>query len=65
MNKDFKKIIRENNIHSTFLNEEGMLSALKQSYELGEKNVLDWLSKQTHISDNIQYLLDEWKNQSQ
>lgn len=60
---DFKKIIQENNIHSTFLNEEGIVAALQQSYSLGVKDVLDWLKNMNHISDNVEYLLDEWNNQ--
>jgi hypothetical protein len=61
---DLNKLIKEYNIHSTFLNEEGIISALNKAYDLGEKNVLNWLSNQKHISDNIDYLIDEWKNQS-
>lgn len=60
---DFKKIIQENNIHSTFLNEEGIVAALQQSYSLGVKDVLDWLKNMNHISDNVQYLVEEWNNQ--
>ena len=60
---DFKKIIQENNIHSTFLNEEGIVAALQQSYFLGVKDVLDWLKNMNHISDNVEYLVEEWNNQ--
>ena len=60
---DFKKIIQENNIHSTFLNEEGIVAALQQSYSLGVKDVLDWLKNMNHISDNVEYLVEEWNNQ--
>lgn len=60
---DFKKIIQENNIHSTFLNEEGIVAAMQQSYSLGVKDVLDWLKNMSHISDNVQYLVEEWNNQ--
>ena len=60
---DSKKIIRENNIHSTFLNEDGIVSALEESYNQGVNDVLDWLKKMEHLSSNIQYLLDEWNNQ--
>ena len=65
MKPDFKKIMKENNVHSTFLNEEGVISALNHVYLLGQKNVLEWLSNQKHLSDNIDYLIDEWNNQSQ
>lgn len=60
---DFKKIIQENNIHSTFLNEEGIVAAMQQSYSLGVKDVLDWLKNMNHISDNVEYLVEEWNNQ--
>lgn len=62
-NHDFEKIIRDNNIHSTFLNEDGIVAALQQSYSLGVKDVLDWLKKMDHISDNVHYLVEEWNNQ--
>ena len=47
---DPKKIIEENNIHSTFLNEDGLVSALEESYSQGVNDVLDWLKKMEHLS---------------
>lgn len=64
MSKDFKKIIRENNIHSTFINEDSIVSALEQSYNQGVNDVLDWLKKMDYLSDNINYLVEEWNNQN-
>jgi hypothetical protein len=29
---------------------------------LGTKEVLDWLSKMDYLSDNIDYIIDEWNN---
>lgn len=65
---DFEKLIIENNQHSMFLDVEGMVNAMKISYELGKKqgetNVLDWLSQMSHLSDNIKYIIEEYKNQT-
>jgi hypothetical protein len=37
---------------------------MKDSFNLGTKKVLDWLSKQDYLSDNINYILEEWDNQN-
>lgn len=63
MPHNFDKIIEKNNIHSTFLNESGILNALQESYDLGVSDVLNWFSKMDHLNDNISYLIDEFKNQ--
>jgi hypothetical protein len=63
-NSDINRIIKERNVHSTFLNEEGLVIALKESYNLGVENVLSWLSKMEHLSPNIHYLIEEWNNQN-
>lgn len=65
MSHDFDKIIEKNNIHSTFLNESGIISALKESYDLGVNDVLEWLSKMDYLSDNIKYIIEEWHNQNE
>ena len=61
---DPKKIMKENNILSTFLDEDGLISALEDSYNQGVNDVLEWLKKMEHLSSNLQYLLDEWNNQN-
>jgi hypothetical protein len=64
-NSEINRIIKERNAHSTFLNEEGLVNALKESYNLGVVDVLSWLSKMEHLCPNIQYLIEEWNNQNQ
>jgi hypothetical protein len=64
-NSEINRIIKERNTHSTFLNEEGLVNALKESYNLGVVDVLSWLSKMEHLCPNIQYLIEEWNNQNQ
>jgi hypothetical protein len=61
---DINRIIKERNVHSTFLNEEGLVIALKESYNLGVEDVLSWLSKMEYLCPNVQYLIEEWNNQN-
>lgn len=67
MRPDFLELVQEHNNHSAFLNPKGMVEALKISYEQGIKDgneeVLNWLSKMDYLSDNINYIKEEWKNQ--
>jgi len=37
---------------------------MEKSYDLGIEEFLEWLSKQDHLSDNINYIIEEWKNQN-
>lgn len=68
MKPDFVELIREHNGHSTFLNMEGMVKAMKICYETGKNHgsqqVLDWMSQMEHLSDNINYIKEEWENQN-
>jgi hypothetical protein len=61
---DYDRIIKERNVHSTFLNEDGLVNALKESYNLGVNDVLTWFSEMEHLSPNIHYLIEEWNNQN-
>ena len=57
--------IFENTIpHSSFLSERAIKSCMHQSYSLGVDDVLEWLKKNEYLSDNINYLIEEFKNQS-
>jgi len=62
---DYERIIKERNVHSSFLNEDGLVNALKESYNSGVEDVLSWLSKMEHLCPNVQYLIEEWNNQNQ
>ncbi len=37
---------------------------MEKSYDLGVEEFLEWLSKQEYLSDNINYIIEEWKNQN-
>lgn len=69
MKPDFFELVLEYNQHNTFLNLKGMVNGMKTCYQQGlldgEKRVLDWLSNQKHFTDNIDYIIEEWKNQNQ
>jgi hypothetical protein len=55
--------IYEKNVNSSFvLDKEGVFKSMEQAYELGSQEVLDWLSKMDYLSDNIGYIIEEWKN---
>jgi hypothetical protein len=55
--------IYEKNINNSFvLDKDGVIKSMEESYELGSKEVLDWLSKMDYLSDNINYIIEEWKN---
>ena len=53
--------IYEKNINNNFvLDKDGVIKSMEESYELGSKEVLDWLSKMEYLSDNINYIINEW-----
>jgi len=55
--------IYEKNINNTFvLDKDGVIKSMEESYELGSKEILEWLSKMEYLSDNINYIIDEWNN---
>jgi|688.fasta_scaffold782553_2 hypothetical protein len=57
------KEIYEKNISNTFvLDKDGVIKSMEESYELGSKEILEWLSKMEYLSDNINYIIDEWNN---
>lgn len=57
------KEIYEKNVSDEFvLDKNGVFKSMEQSYELGTKDVLTWLSKMDYLSDNIEYIIEEWNN---
>jgi len=55
--------IYEKNINNNFvLDKDGVVKSMEESYELGSKEVLDWLSKMEYLSNNINYIIEEWNN---
>jgi len=65
MKPDFYQLIKEHNNHNMFLNETGIVNAMEKCYNQGVDDVLTWLSKMDYLSDNMNYIIDEWKNQNQ
>jgi len=68
MKLDFYDLIKEHNNHSVFFNPEGIMKAMNIAYQEGKKDgnqeVLEWLSKMDYLSDNIEYIKEEWLNQN-
>lgn len=66
MSPDFYSIMKDHNVHHMFLNETGVINSLKETYNLGkidgQKEVLNWLSEMNYLSDNINYIIEEWEN---
>jgi lipoate-protein ligase A len=65
MDKKLEQIYDKNINTSFVLDKEGVFKSMEESYELGTKEVLDWLSKMDYLSDNITYIIEEWNNKKQ
>lgn len=67
MKPDFLQLLSEHNGHTFFLNESGLERAMEIVYEKGKNDgineFLNWLSNMEYLSDNIQYIKEEWENQ--
>ncbi len=67
MKPDFTELIREHNVHSMVLNQDGLVEAMENCYKQGkidgQDEVLNWLAKMDYLADNINYIIEEWKNQ--
>jgi hypothetical protein len=62
MEKKLQEIYEKNISNNFMLDKDGVIKSMEESYELGSKEVLDWLSKMDYLSDNINYIIEEWKN---
>lgn len=62
MEKKLQEIYEKNINNSFILDKNGVIKSMEESYELGSKEVLDWLSKMEYLSDNITYIIEEWNN---
>lgn len=63
MDKRLSEIYENTISHSAFSNESDIKNCMVQSYNLGLTDVLDWLKQNSHLSDNTDYLIEEFKNQ--
>ena len=62
MEKKLQEIYEKNINNSFILDKDGIIKSMEESYELGSKEVLNWLSKMEYLSDNINYIIEEWNN---
>jgi hypothetical protein len=62
MEKKLQEIYEKNISNNFMLDKDGVIKSMEESYELGSKEVLEWLSKMEYLSDNINYIIDEWNN---
>ena len=62
MEKKLQEIYEKNISNNFMLDKDGVIKSMEESYELGSKEVLDWLSKMEYLSDNINYIIEEWNN---
>jgi hypothetical protein len=62
MEKKLQEIYEKNINNSFVLDKDGVIKSMEESYELGSKEVLDWLSKMEYLSDNMTYIIEEWNN---
>lgn len=66
MKPNFERIINESNNHSTLLDKKGLVSGMEKCYYQGvfdgQQELIEWLSKMDYLSDNINYILEEWEN---
>jgi hypothetical protein len=62
MEKKLQEIYEKNISNNFILDKDGVIKSMEESYELGSKEVLDWLSKMDYLSDNINYIIEEWNN---
>ena len=64
MKPSLEKILNTYVVHTGFFDRNSVEKFMEQSYDLGTKEFIEWLSKQDHLSDNINYIIEEWKNQN-
>jgi hypothetical protein len=62
MEKKLQEIYEKNISNNFMLDKDGVIKSMEESYELGSKEVLEWLSKMDYLSDNINYIINEWNN---
>ena len=64
MTPNLEKILNTHIVHTGFFDRNSVEKCMEESYALGIEEVLEWLSKQDYLSDNINYIIEEWKNQN-
>ena len=60
MKNKLEEIYESKIVHNSFIDKESVVNAMTDSYNLGVNDVLNWLSKMDYLSDNIEYIIEEW-----
>lgn len=63
MKNTFLEIYDKNIVHTSFLDKRTVMKCMEESYYQGVNDVLNWMSEMNHLSDNVDYLIEEYKNQ--
>jgi hypothetical protein len=64
MKPSLEKILNTYVVHTGFFDKNSVEKCMEQSYDLGTKEFIEWLSNQDYLSDNINYIIEEWENQN-
>ena len=64
MKPSLEKILSRYIVHTGFFDRNSVEKCMEQSYDLGTKEFIEWLSIQDYLSDNINYIIEEWENQN-
>lgn len=64
MKPSLEKILSRYIVHTGFFDRNSVEKCMEKSYDLGTKEFIEWLSKQDHLSDNINYIIEEWENKN-
>ena len=68
MTPNYYELLKEHNEHSFFIDPKGLTKAMSICYEQGltdgQNKVLEFLSEMGHLSDNIEYIIEEFQNQN-
>lgn len=63
MKNTFLEIYDKNIVHTSFLDKRTVMKCMEDSYYQGVNDVLNWMSEMNHLSNNVDYLIEEYKNQ--
>ena len=64
MKDKLTEIYDKNIVHTSFLDKRTVMKCMEESYNEGITDFIKWMSKMSHLSDNIDYIIEEYKNQN-
>jgi hypothetical protein len=64
MNKKLNEIYKKNISETYVIDKKGVVKSMEDAYNLGITDVFKWLSNMDYLTDNIQYIIDEWNSQN-